>query len=99
MRPIGHLIAWLFKLQFEAKPFSLSMSMLRLVKLNGRRCSRCFDITYWNTKDPCSWAGISTARWRLDLIVLSSGRPVDMIRWRSDKFLIRHNFAMFLKMT
>ena len=39
MRPIGHRIGWLFKLQFEVKSFSLSMYMLRLVKLNGRRCS------------------------------------------------------------
>ena len=39
----------------------------------------CFDITCWNTKDPCSWEGISIARWRLDLTVLSSRLPVDMI--------------------
>ena len=86
MRPIEHRIGWLFKLQFEAKLFFLSMYMVRLVKLNGGRCSRCFDISCWNTKDPCSWAEISIARWRLDLTVLSSRRPVDMIRWRSDDF-------------
>ena len=35
-----------------------------------------FEMTCWNTKDPCSWAGISTAR------VLSSCRSIDMNRWR-----------------
>ena len=99
MRPIGHRIGWLFELQFEAKPFSLSMYMIRVVKLNGRRCSICFSINCWNTMDPCSWAWISIARWCLDLTNLLSHRPVDMIRWRSDDFYIRQNFTMFLKMT
>ena len=30
---------------------------------------------------------------------LSSRRPADITRWRSDDFKIRHNFAMFLKIT
>ena len=33
------------------------------------------------------------------LTVLSSQRQLNMIRWRSDDFYIRHIFSMFLKMT